>query len=212
MTAPSPDPVQATWSTLDLADTWLATPGADFAATNGTIDLAPGQTSTTIDITVHGDTLDEADEHVLVALTDPTNAAVGGFLGLGFGGIVDDDPLPRLVPGLATVAEGDDGTTTVSIPVTLSAASGRTVRASWSTLGLADTWLATPGADFAAAGGTIELAPGQTTTTIGITVHGDTLDEADEHVLVALTHPANAAIGGFFGLGFASILDDDGAS
>ena len=212
MAAPSLDPVRASWSTLDLADSWLATPGADFTAASGTIELAPGQTATTIDITVHGDALDEDDEHVLAALTDPAGAAVGGFFGLGFGAIVDDDPLPRLVPGLASVIEGNDGTTTVSIPVTLSAASGRTVWATWSTLDLADAWLATPGADFTAASGTIELAPGQTATTIDITVHGDALDEDDEHVLVALTDATNAAVGGFFGLGFGAIVDDDGLS
>jgi hypothetical protein len=44
-----------------------------------------------VDVVVNGDGVDEPDEVVVVALREPTNASIGGFWGLGFGGITDDD-------------------------------------------------------------------------------------------------------------------------
>ena len=53
--------------------------------------FAPGQTTQTVPVTINGDTLNEPDELLIVSLTNPTNATIGGFLGLGFGTIINDD-------------------------------------------------------------------------------------------------------------------------
>ncbi len=118
---------------------------------------------------------------------------------------------PTAVPGVATVLEGDDGTTTLEVPVTLSTASDQTVTATWSTL-------VVPGApgdqadaltDYVAASGTVSFEPGQTTATASITVTGDIRPEPDEYLVVSFLHPTNARMGGFWGLGFGVITDDD---
>jgi hypothetical protein len=45
-----------------------------------------------VTLQVHGDTLPESDEYLVVSFSGPSGPAVmGGFWGLGFGGILNDD-------------------------------------------------------------------------------------------------------------------------
>ena len=68
-----------------------------------------------------------------ISLRNPTNARIGGFFGLGFVVILDDEATPNLRPGLGTVVEGDDGSVTLLVPVELSGPSGGVVTAEWAT-------------------------------------------------------------------------------
>src|SRR6185369_15780556 len=100
---------------------------------------------------------------------------------------------------------------TMSLPVTLSNPSGTTVTASWSTTrppNLSGTPADAP-ADYLAASGTVTFAPGETSKTVTVTIVGDAIDEPDEYVLVGFSNPTNATIGGYLGLGFGTIQDDD---
>jgi hypothetical protein len=56
------------------------------------VTFEPGQTTATAVLTVVGDTGPEPDEYVVVSFSQPTNARMGGFWGLGFAVITDDDP------------------------------------------------------------------------------------------------------------------------
>jgi len=120
-------------------------------------------------------------------------------------------PTPTVVPGVGTVVEGDTGTTTVAVPVTLSAPSDQTVTARWTTLAVSGA----PGdqgdaiTDYVPVSGTVTFEPGQTTATAVITVVGDARPEPDEYVVVSFAQPTNARMGGFWGLGFAVIANDD---
>ena len=118
--------------------------------------------------------------------------------------IVDDDPLPVITPGVGSVTEGST-TVQMAVPVTLSAPSGRTVTVAWQTLAAS----ASPPGDFTSASGTVTFAPGETLKTVPVTVHGDLVPEPDEGFLISFTNPANATVGGFYGLGFGLITDDD---
>src|SRR5262249_3032348 len=135
-------------------------------------------------------------------------------LGIGTlanGYTVDGATTPKIVPGQASITEGNSGTKTLNIPVTLSAAASQTVTVQWNTAqgNAANEREAQPGAHYVAASGTLTFAPGQTSKSIPITVRGDVLDEYDELFLVGFSNPTNATIGGFFGLGFGQIIDDD---
>ncbi|MGZ4716861.1 MAG: Calx-beta domain-containing protein, partial [Acidimicrobiales bacterium] len=212
---PSSRPVTASWSTVrppGLPGSPADTP-ADYQASSGTVTFAPGETVRSVSITVDADTIDEPDEYLLVAFANPTNASIGGYLGLGFGTIQDDDPQPVMQPGSTSVVEGDGGTRTLAIPVTLSAPSGRSVTASWSTtippsasVPLADS------SDYVAASGTVTFAPGETAKVVSVTVNGDVTVEPDELVVVWFSGATNATVGGFYGLGFGVITNDDTAS
>ena len=84
-------------------------------------------------VTIVGDTVDELDELVVVSFTNPTNTTMGGFFGLGFGTITDDDLPPKVVPGIAAQVTESCGScvSVVEIPVSLSSPSALPVSASW---------------------------------------------------------------------------------
>ena len=116
------------------------------------------------------------------------------------------DPLPHIVPGKGTIAEGGAGdANVVEVPVTLSEPSTSPVTASWTTLhqpGLKGN-PAEPGTDYVPASGYVTFAPGETATTVPVELVGDADIETDEYVLVSLANPIGGYLGGFLGLGSA---------
>src|SRR5581483_11885276 len=123
---------------------------SDFTAVSGTLTFSPGQTTATIDVPIVRDSLSEPDETVNVALDSPDNATIAD--GNATGTIQDDDSAPTLTAHDASVIEGTGGpNTTLSLPVTLSAPSGRTVTVHYSVAGQS----ATAGSDFTAVSGTL---------------------------------------------------------
>ena len=103
--AASTNTVTVDYSTFDGS---AVAPG-DYAATSGTLTFTPGQTAKQISVPVNGDSTVEANETFTVNLTNPSNAAVSGT-GIGTGTITNDDTLPSLSIGNATVTEGNSGT------------------------------------------------------------------------------------------------------
>ena len=109
-----------------------ATAPADYATQSGTLTFSPGDTSKQILVQVNGDTADEADETFFVNLSNPTNASIADNQGLGT--IIDDDDPPTVSFNAAT-SSGSESTTTVSLPVSLAAASGRIVTVDYAVTG-----------------------------------------------------------------------------
>ena len=212
LSSPSTQTVTAQWRTVFVsgAPAGQADPATDYTPASGTVTFAPGETTQTVSISVNGDTLVEPDEYIVVQFGNPTNAKMGGFWGLGFGGITNDDHA-TVVPGAASVPEGNSGTTEVNVPVTLSSPSTQTVTAQWRTVFVsgAPAGQADPATDYTPASGTVTFAPGETTQTVSISVNGDTLVEPDEYIVVVFGNPTNAKMGGFWGLGFGGITNDD---
>ncbi|MFN8062863.1 MAG: Calx-beta domain-containing protein [Vicinamibacterales bacterium] len=199
LSAASSLPVTVTYATA----AGTASAGTDYTTATGTLTFNPGVTTQTVNVSVIGDNLDEADETFTVALSNPTNATIGD--GSGLGTITDDDPTPTVAIGDATVTEGNVASVTAAFTVTLSAASGRPVTVSYATV----NGTATAGADFTSASGTLTFNPGTTSQTVNVTVLGDTLDEANETFTVVLSAPGNVTIADGTGLG--TILDNDAA-
>ena len=196
--------------TVDYADagTGTATSGTDYTAiTGGTLTFAVGTTSQTFDVSVTGDTTDEADETVVVTLSDPTNATVSSTAGSGTGTITDDDDPPTVSVAAASVTEGDSGSTNLTFTATLSAASGKQVMVNWAE-GTGGT--ATSGTDYTAiTGGTLTFAAATTSQTFNVAVTGDVVDESNETVVVTLSSPTNATISATAGSATGTITDDD---
>jgi hypothetical protein len=118
--------------------------------------------------------------------------------------------VPVVLPLAVTVVEGDTGPTTADVPVVLSQPTRVPVTVAYQTFDApALGWVATSGADYTPTSGTLTFAPGQTQATIPVAVHGDTSVEGGEMALVAVTDPVGATVGGFSGIGGASITDDD---
>jgi hypothetical protein len=112
---------------------------------------------------------------------------------------------PSLSIADATVAEGNAGTTTLSFPVTLSAASTQTVSVAYTT---ADGTATAPG-DYAAATGTVTFRPGETSKVIAVGVVGDAEMEQNETLTVTASNPVNATLAK--GTATGTITNDDTA-
>jgi hypothetical protein len=212
---PSTHTVSAQWKTVFVTGAAgnQADPASDYSPTSGTVTFAPGSTTANVTIAVNGDTLVdlvEPDEYIIVQFGNPTNGTIGGPYGLGEGVITNDDR-PVVVPGTASVLEGNSGTTDLQVPVTLSQPSPETVTAQWKTVFVpgASGDQADPATDYTPTGGTVTFAPGSTTASVTIAVNGDTLVEPDEYIIVQFGNPTNATIGGFYGLGQGVITNDD---
>jgi hypothetical protein len=175
--------------------------GGDYVATNGTLNFPPGTTTQTVAVVVRGDLLNEAGETFLVSLSNAVNATLAGNPGLGT--ILNDDPLPTLTIGDASVVEGNSGVTNAIFAVNLSVASGQNVTVNFAT---ADG-TATAGSDYIGTNGSLSFAPGVTSRTIVVPVLGDVFNEANESFSVNLSVPVNTTISDGHGVG--TINNDD---
>jgi hypothetical protein len=221
LSAPSADPVTLTYQTLDTGSTGIASSTSDYEATSGTVTFAPGETLQHATVTVNGDTTREPPalygEWILVAFSDPSGATLDtSFFGVGIGIVIDDDPVPTIKPGAGSVVEGNSGDVVVHVPVTLSNPSAQTITVDYTTFDSAQTGVASSSSDYVAQAGTVTFAPGETTKTVSITVHGDTVEEPPllygEWILVAFSNPSATAtldVSTFFGVGIGIIADDD---
>ena len=195
--------------TVDHADagTGTAASGTDYTAhAAGALTFAEGVTAKYLDVAVRGDTDDERNETVAIALSAPVNATLAAG-GVGVGVIWDDDGLPSLSMDSPSVAEGASGTTAaLRFTVRLVPASASTVTVRWG-----DTFggTATRNTDYTAPGGMLTFAPGETARTYDVTVRGDAADEPDETVQMDLSSAVNADFGGGARTTFGTIRDDD---
>ena len=180
-----------------------ATAGTDYVSTSGTLTIPAGSTSGTVAVLIKGDTTDEPNETYFVNLSNATYATITGSQGVGT--IVNDDPHPGIAIGNVSITEGNSGTKNASFTVTLSAASGRTIKVNYATA----NGTATAGSDYVSTSGTLTIPAGSTSGTIAVPIKGDTTVEPDETFFVNLTSPINVYITGSQGVG--KILNDDTA-
>jgi subtilisin family serine protease len=90
----------------------------------------------------------------------------------------------------ATVTEGNSGTKLMTFNVTLSAPQANPVSINWRT----EDGTATSPADYLAASGTLNFAPGVASRAIQIAIVGDALNEDDETFRVVLSNPVGIAL------------------
>jgi Calx-beta domain/FG-GAP-like repeat len=112
-------------------------------------------------------------------------------------------PPPTIATSDVSITEGNTGTRSANIIVTLSAASNEPVTVDFAT---ADG-TAAAGSDYQAASGTLTFVPGETSKSIQVLVNGDTVFEPNETFVVNLTNPNGATIGD--GQGVGTIVNDD---
>ena len=201
---------ETTTVTVSAAAVAPAVSGDFTLSTNTELSIAAGATTSTGAVTLTGvdNSLDAPDKTVTVSATAANSQGATAPADVTLT-LTDDDGASSLSIDSPSVAEGDSGTTTMTFTVTLAPASGHQVTVDWADAG---TGTATSGTDYTAlTSGTLTFAPGDTSKTIEVTLAGDTVDEPDETVLVALSNPANAAFAGGVGTltGTGTITDDD---
>jgi hypothetical protein len=182
---------------------------ADYVATSGTGSIAAGATTFTIQVPIRGDTTVEPNETFNLNITGITNAA--NTTASATGTIVNDDQaavLPTLSIGNQSANEGNTGTSTMTFTVQLSAAAP-TGGVSFNFATANGT--ATAGSDYVAIPSTARtIAAGQTSTTIAVTLNGDTAVEANETFSVNITGATNTANATASATG--TIVNDDQAA
>src|SRR4029077_8502742 len=197
----SPPPSLPVSVNFGTSDGSAVAPG-DYLSTSGVLTFAPGETNKSIIVQVVGDMAYELNETFNVNLSSPNNASISD--GNGIGTILNDDPIPTISIGDATLAEGNVGTTSAIFAVTLSAPCGLAVTVNYATA----NGTALAGSDYIATNGFLSLPPGVTSTNIAVRVNGDLLVEPDEVFYVDISFPANANL--LKREGYGLILNDDG--
>ena len=174
--------VTVDWATSD----GTAQAGTDYTAGNGSLRFDADEYSKTFTVTVTGDDVVEPDETFTVTLSNASGATITDATGTGT--ITDDDGLPSLSIGDASVTEGARGeSATMRFTVTLSPAAEDEVTVNWWTF---DRGTARPSnggtGDYEGSRGILTFHPGVTSKTVRVTVYGDDDDEPDETFPVRL--------------------------
>ncbi|MBD2722304.1 endonuclease [Hymenobacter armeniacus] len=192
-----------------------ATAGSDFTfASPATVTFPAGSTSQTVTVTVTGDTQPEADETVVLTLTNPSTGNSVGSPGSHTLTITNDDgPAPTVAFATAggTIQEGNSGTSTYTVNVT---ASGTLPTGSFTvpvTVDAANSTATSP-ADYTLNTSSLTFSSTSLTQAITVTVNGDATFEPNETVRLRLGTPSNATvIVGQPNAHTLTILNDDAA-
>jgi hypothetical protein len=173
----------------------------DYDAASDTLTFDPGQTTKTVDVTVHGDTTHETNEGLTLDLSDANGATIADDSGTGT--ITNDDAAPTFAIDDVSVAEGATGITSLTFTVTKSGATQLGSSVHYATAG----GTATAGVDYTGNSGTLSFAPGATSQTVTVLVNGDKVFEANETVDLVLSAPTEGTIAD--GIGVGTITNDD---
>ena len=191
--------------TVSNAGGGTATAGTDFTTVFPTTVTFPADSSTSqnLTITINNDNTFEANETINLSLGTVTNGTAVGQTTHTYT-INNDDTAPSISVNSPSVTEGDSGTTTLTFTISLSAVSGVNAVGNYATANVS----ATAGADYVAIASTpFTIAAGATSTTVSVTVNGDTLLEGNETFslnLSSVTGTTNATASGT-----GTITDDD---
>ena len=165
--------------------------GTDYTLGSGTLTINAGSSTGTITIaSIVDDSIDEADETVVLTLSNPSNATLGSDKVHTYT-ITDNDNTPT-IDFNSTSSSGAESVPSKAITVDLSGPSSETVTVDYAVTGTASG----SGTDYTLINGTLSIAAGSTTGTITITdIVDDSADEPDETVIVTLSSPSNATLG-----------------
>ncbi|MFI5893539.1 Calx-beta domain-containing protein [Actinoplanes sp. NPDC051513] len=173
--------------------------GSDYTLYSTPLVFTPGQTVKTFNVALTNDTTDEDDQTFKIKASAGTN--VTGVADPITITIQDEDAAPTVsfTGPSTTVTEGGD----LNLPVSLSAASDKTVTVKYDTSDYASgdqpvgEGMATAGKDYTAvAAGTVTFAPGDTSKNAVVKTTADDLDEiTPEDFRATLSAPNNATLG-----------------
>jgi len=198
--SPAPGlPVSVDYATSD----GTAVEDSDYTAASGTLTFTLGDPlEKTFTVPIINDTVQEPDETVNLALSNPVNAALGVPDDTATLTIQDNEGLPSVYFYQAPYSEGENAGS-ATITVALSAPSFQNVLVSYATADGTAT-----GGDYTTTSGTLTFTPGQTSKTFNIALLDDALSEPDETVNLSLSNPVNATLGDPY-ISTLTILNDD---
>lgn len=202
LSAPSSFPVSVKCTTAD----GTATAGYDYAPAADTLTFAPGETSRTVSIPVIADVVAEADESVLLNLSNPVNAVIAVPQGQAV--IVDED-LPGTISFEKAALSVTEPTEAKGIRVVRTSGSAGTVTVAWQVTG----GTAGMGTDYSSfsTSGILTFLSGETAKQIIIYPLDDQSVEGAETVVLQLGSLTGGAVPGSTMQSVLTIVDDDTA-
>ena len=200
LTTETVEQVTVDWAT----SAGTATPGQDYTEVSGTLTFMPGQTARTVHVPVRDDKVQEEDETLSVALSEPTNATIADDMGTATGVIVDNDAFPRIRIANAYADEDDRE---LEFAITLEGRTTQSVTVEWTTM----PGTAKPEVDYVSASGTLILGPTAIRGTILVELIDDDVKEENETLTLTLSRPVNARINGRTISATGTIRDNDEA-
>ena len=201
---------------LDLADlgTGSALAGSDYdgASLPARLSIPVGDSSATFSVTVLEDTRLEADESVVIGISNPSDGDVALGAASAAGTILDDD---RATADLSVTAQGAERNAgapdAVEFTVTLNAPNDTGVPIAFD---LSATGGSAAAADYDASvfgGQVITVGPGASTGSLLVPVLEDALIEGTETLIATLSNPSDSALSIGAGTATARIVDDEAA-
>ena len=163
-----------------------STAGTDYISTNGTLSWSTRETGDkTFLITLIDDEIDELDETINVALSDPNNGTISDDTGIVT--ILDNDGTPVLTVSDKSVSESTNAT----MFATMAGISASTTSVDY----ILSDITATDGVDYTITSGTLSWSPGETgAKTFAVLVEDDSLDEGSETALITYSSVSNATL------------------
>lgn len=163
--------------------------------------INPGSSSATVRVRTFGDTV-VGDQTFRISVTAQTPGLLPPTAYTVT--IKPPGPGPFISVNDMAVDEGNDGATTGTFQITLSAPSTRPVTVAYATSNGSAT---VADNDYSAASGTLNFAPGETSKTVTVSVIGDLKLETDETFSLVLTKPVNGILQR--AVGTATIRNDE---
>ena len=161
----------------------------DYTLKSGTLMIKPGKTVGTIFIPIIDDHVNDPNLTIQVTLTNPGGAFLGGNTVFTYT-IIDADPKPS-AGFTTTTGSGQETVANVSVPVSLSAASGQVVTLAYAVTG----GTAVSGINYVQASGTLTFPRGSKTARIPLTILDGSPLPASQTVQITLSSPTNATLG-----------------
>ena len=180
-----------------------ATEGADYLMTSGTLTFKAGEVSKTFTVPILNDKVDEPNETVNLALSNPTGGATLGTQSAAVLTITDDDVAGAITfSAPAFTVPENAGLALIKVNRT-GAAGGVTVEFT-----TADGTAAAP-ADYTATNPTLSFAAGEMSKTVPILIAPGGLREGNETVRLVLSNPTGGATLGTYPQAVLTITDNE---
>lgn len=164
--------------------------GPDYTLAAGTATITATNTTTTLDIVVNEDVIDETNETIEITLTNPTNSNLESTNTVYTYTINDNDD-PPVVQFTSTTGSGSESSSP-SIEVSLSGLSGQDVTVDYT---VADGTATGGTIDYELTNGTATISAGETVTSINPAITDDAIIESGETFTVTLSSPSGATLG-----------------
>lgn len=173
----------------------------DYNATSGTLNFGASETSKTITVTVVGDNKIEGTEVFDLNISNAQGVKI--INNTSRGSILEDDGRGISVQDV-NVTEGDVGTFTTNVPITINLLSETPISIDYNV-----TSTDANASDFVASSGTITLEVNQSSISIPITHYGDLTNEGNKRIVIQIA-TSTAGVSVSRGTGYLTLLNDDG--